>query len=217
MNMRKAMVAVLVAAPMMLVGQAADAKVKDQSRDVSTVNVVGAQFGDDEVQGDLEAYETASGTFIGYFRLDGSLVCEVGDPEDPNDDLYFYYSYATFDDGSNIEEAREFTIGRRNSTAFVDGSVRVQVNVDDQCNGEGDSFEADVDVTIDLASNGARIRQSNTLTITDPDSTMTEKYSFAGSGATGTVTVVYPGDDPVIFDADGRIGTAKSTSTNRNG
>ena len=218
MRKYRAVIGVLVFALMLAMGQTADAaKVKDrhQSRDTSTFEVVAADFGDENTWGRVEAYRTADGAFVGYLELNGQWLCDEGDPENPEDDLYGNFSYMTFEEGYEPVPADAFSIGRKNSSAHVAGAVYVGFGFDDPCAGEGGGGDTELYVEIDLTSNGLRIRESSTSTAAGPDSQTTDKYSFSGTGATGTVVIWEGGDQLFSFDADGRIGTAKNTSTSR--
>lgn len=220
MRRYRAVIGVLVFALMLAMGQTADAaKVRDrqQSRDTSTFKVVAADFGDENNWGHVEAYQTADGAFVGYLDWQGQLLCDEGDPANPDDDLYLNFSYMTFEEGYEPLPAREFSIGKRNSHARVVGNVIVGYGFDDQCAGDGGGDETRLRVVIDLESNGVRIRESNTSTAAGPDSQTTDKYSFAGKGATGFVRFVDEDGVRTQFAADGKIGTAKNTSTSRSG
>lgn len=221
--MKKAMIGVLLAAPMMLVGQIADAgpKPSDQSRSSSTYNVVMADFRSESegqyTHGHVEAYETASGAFVGYFDMNGGGVCnDNGTPEDPNDDFYYDFWFQTQDEGGDPYPADVFTIGKRNSTARVEGNVRVnfQFNVPEECGG-GDGGEMEIYVVIDLESNGLRIRDTQFNSAAGPDFSSRDRYTFSGSGGFGFVDLFYGEGVEMTFDADGRMGTAKSTNSNR--
>lgn len=229
MNRKLAFFGALIAVPSLAFGQVADAKVKDtsQGRSTSEHNSVGAGFFDDFGSGWVEAYETSQGAYVGYFQYDGAFVCnDQSTPDNPDDDTYFDFHYWTPEEEQEIIPADVFTIGRRNSSASVEGSVEVhyQINGDEACGG-GTGGMTVLLVTIDLTSNGVRIQNTDTQKLSGPDFSTTDKSSFSGNGATGTVTIVgtadghdflYSGEPTVFNDAEGQIGTYKMSTSTRN-
>lgn len=199
----------LVAVPMMVVGQVADAKVKDQSRNTSEVNVVEAWFdfeGDGfQVNGQLGAYETAHGPVIGWLNMYRHWDCGADD---------FFQSFE--EPGVAVIE-----IARRNESATVTGEIFGWWD-GTNCGGEIGGQEVWVHVDLALSSNGVRVRSTETNSEAGPDFSSTSRYTFSGMGANGTMAWWFtppPGEEPdaETYNVEGRIGTAKSSDSNRSG
>ena len=210
----------LVAVPMMVVGQVADAKVKDQSRNTSEVNVVEAWFdfedGGSYARGNVGVYETAQGTFIGWLQMERGGACLDGD-EPP----WWYENFQSFEDGSGNLPTDQFVIEQRNAGAYVLGDIKVGYGGND-CEGVDFGGEATLTVEIDLVSNGVRVRSTETNSAAGPDFSSTSRYTFSGMGANGTMAWWFtppPGEEPdaETYNVEGRIGTAKSSDSNRSG
>ncbi|HSH10351.1 MAG TPA: hypothetical protein VLA10_01080, partial [Ilumatobacter sp.] len=108
-------------------------------------------------------------------------------------------------------------IARRNESATVTGEIFGWwdgTNYGGGIGGQGVS----VHVELALSSNGVRVRSTETNSEAGPDFSTTSRYTFSGMGANGTLTLDGdPFGEPLVIDVEGRIGTAKSSDSNRSG
>ena len=216
--MRRLLTVVTIAAMLVAFGAVTSAaKPPATDRSSSTSYTVAADWWSDEgmewSSSHVEAYQTGQGAFIGFLEWNRFRACDNG-TEDPGDDGYLNIMFDSYWDQSL--PADTFTVGNRYSSAYVVGSVRGQIEVQNDC-GDGAWFDDVVlDVTIDLTANDTTIRERNSSWFHSPEFRESTSFSFTGRGANGTVTVEgdpYLQESPSVHSGvDGRIGLSRYSS-----